>query len=71
MLTKYKTMIGFIAVFSPDWCFAIAADTSTKTRIGATALRALTNKVPKVGIIEVSSGYTYATRIPSSKPMMI
>ena len=69
MEKKYTKITGFILVLVPLLCPAIAEDTKTKTKIGAIAFKAETNKLPKAGKTVLSPGMIMAKITPKISPI--
>ena len=68
---KYSTRIGRMWVTCPCLWLAIEAMTSTNTKIGATAFRALTNTLPTKATESAAAGASQASKMPAIRPMTI
>jgi len=66
----YKIIIGFIVELDSDFCES-AFITKTKTKIGATPFKALTNNLPKTATTGITLGTNNAKIIPITRPMAI
>ena len=75
--TKYSTKIGRILVGLPLRCCEMAEVTKANTKIGATALSAPTNRLPKIAPISTTAlaavvlRTSTPTKMPSTRPMAI
>jgi len=69
--SRYRNRIGLIWVSWPCLWLAMDAITSTNTRIGATALSAVTNTLPINPVAWAAWGANSASRMPAIKPMTI
>ena len=67
----YRTSTERIRVGRPVWWAAMAAATSTKTRIGATACSAAMNSWPSSATWLAISGTNRASRTPATIPITI